>query len=342
MADAATVSGGIAGLVVHTLRAHGGDADGLMGRHGIEEARLWLPDARVPLVEEQRMWEEAADELGDAAFGLHAVYQWKPGDFDVFGYAIASSPTLRDAGHAISRYNRLIHDVAEIQVEEEGDEARFVHWFRTDARGACWHAALFTVASWLAIGRELTGESWPCLGADFQRPEPDDTEEVRAFFDAPLSFGQPRNRLVFPREVLDLPIGGGDAALHRVLTRHAELALSQLPEPDEDRTLHTLRSGLAEALKAGEASMEEMATRLKMSPRTLQRRLKDAGTSFKDVLDEVRRRLATTHLADPRIGIADCAYLLGYSEPSAFQRAFKRWTGTSVGAWRAERAATRP
>ena len=111
--------------------------------------------------------------------------------------------------------------------------------------------------------------------------------------------------------------------------------LQSVPDLDEDRTLHEVRRLLPDALRDGEASMEFLAARLKMSPRTLQRRLKDVGVTFKEVLDDVRRQLATSLFKEEHIGITDAAYLLGFSEPSAFQRAFKRWTRQSAGAWRA-------
>jgi AraC-like DNA-binding protein len=338
MSDA-TVLARIPALIAKTLDAAGGDGAALLARHGIDPAVFENPDARVPLALEQKLWLDAAAEADDPAFGLAAVYQYGPGEFDVFDFAIRKSPTLRAALEAVCRYNRLVHDVAEIRLVEEDGVARIEHWFRGDAKGACWPPALFTVASWLVVGRQLTGVDWAATGVWFQRPEPPDSEPVRAVFgDASIRFDQPINALLFDAAHLDLPLQGGDPALQQVLLRHADVMLERLPAVDEDRTLHQIRAALPELLREGAPSMEAMAADLQMSPRTLQRRLKDLGTTFKDVVEEVRRHLAMSLLEERKMGIADVAYLLGYSEPSAFQRAFKRWTGESVGAWRDARA----
>jgi AraC-like DNA-binding protein len=334
----ATVSARIPALIVRTLDELGGDGAALLDRHAIDAAVLTDPDARVPLASEQRMWEEAAVEVSDEAFGLSALARFEPGGFDVYDYAIRKSANLGAGLDAAARYNRLVHDVAEINLARHDEEAHITHHFRGVAQGATWHAALFTVASWLLVGRQLTGVDFPALRVGFQRPRPPNHDALAALFGAPIAYDQPQNLLVLRADDFDLPLVGADPALHAILARAAEQALARLPDIAEDRSLHAVRAALPDALRDGQASIDDMAARLKMSPRTLQRRLKDAGTSFKELVDDVRRQLATSLLEDERMGIADCAYLLGYSEPSAFQRAFKRWTGVSAGAWRAARA----
>jgi AraC-like DNA-binding protein len=117
--------------------------------------------------------------------------------------------------------------------------------------------------------------------------------------------------------------------LSRVVIRHAEALLAALPVPAPDSSAHRVRRILADALADGEgqATLAAVADKLHMSERSLQRRLADEGLKFDALLDELRRELAVRYLQDRKVAIAEVAYLLGYSEPSAFHRAFKRWTG---------------
>jgi AraC-like DNA-binding protein len=117
-----------------------------------------------------------------------------------------------------------------------------------------------------------------------------------------------------------------DPALSRVIERHAESLLAGRPNPVAS-TPERVRQLFASALGEGEVGLSSIAQKLKMSERSLQRRLADEGVSFDSLLDEVCRELAQRYLADPKIAVSEVAYLLGYSEPSPFHRAFKRWTG---------------
>lgn len=130
-----------------------------------------------------------------------------------------------------------------------------------------------------------------------------------------------------------MPVQGGDPALFSFLEEHAKAALASRPKTDD--LIDKLRHDLREALKQGEPNVERLATRLSMSGRTLQRRLADLGTSFQDVLDQVRFDLARAWLQDARLDLSQVAYLLGYSELRAFDRAFRRWANMSPGEWRA-------
>jgi AraC-like DNA-binding protein len=128
--------------------------------------------------------------------------------------------------------------------------------------------------------------------------------------------------------VLERPNPTADPALSRTILRHAEALLAALPEPTATYA-ERVRRGLAEILGEGEVSLRQVARGLKMSERSLQRRLAAEGVTFDGLLDDVRHHLALRYLADPSIAVSEVAYLLGYSEPSPFHRAFRRWTGAT-------------
>lgn len=298
----------------------------------LEQSILDNPDARIPMELEVALWQVLAERSGDDCFGLHAALTMEPGEFDVMDYAIRTSSTLRQAFGNARRYNRLLHDVAEFELTDDGKIARFDHYFRNDPNGANWHAADFTLASVYAIGIGITGQQWVPKRVCFQHAEPAEIAPYKKVFPCLLEFNCERNCLIFDSAVLDFPVIGSDPALNTVLTRHADELLSKLPESDD--VVDQVRTELANCLKHGDPTIEQIAENLHITPRTLQRRLKESGTTYKVLVDVMRKGLAARYLRESKFGVSEIAYLLGYSEPSAFHRAFQRWFSRSPGSFR--------
>jgi AraC-like DNA-binding protein len=225
------------------------------------------------------------------------------------------------------RYNRLVHDAAEFELVESGGEARLTQRFRGDPRGASWQVSDYSLGGLMTVCRELVGDDWTPLAVALSHPSPPDPTPYRDFFGVLPTFGGEVNELVLPRVLLDRPIASADPLLHDVLRRHAEALLARRPRAGD--LLAQVREVLAREVSRGEPRIEELAGWLGQGVRTLQRRLAEVGTTYQDVLDDVRRDLALRLLDERRVAVAEIAYLLGYSEPSAFHRAFKRWTGTT-------------
>ncbi|HYY42110.1 MAG TPA: helix-turn-helix domain-containing protein, partial [Pyrinomonadaceae bacterium] len=161
----------------------------------------------------------------------------------------------------------------------------------------------------------------------FQHPQPADTTEHRRIFRAPVHFDQPRNELVLDRALLALPLARADAGLCALLDRHAQELLARLPQRDD--TTAQVRRLLSDALSGGDPNIAAVARQLGLSARTLQRKLRAEGTSYQDLLDLMRRDLARRYLQERDMAVCEVAYLLGFSGPSAFHRAFRRWTGVT-------------
>ena len=149
-----------------------------------------------------------------------------------------------------------------------------------------------------------------------------------------MQFRSERDELLVPAALLDHRQSSAQGALSRVLGRYLEERLARLP--DEHDFLSRFRNELGRALGQGQADLDHLAKRLGMSARTLRRRLREHDTTHRQEQDSVRRRLAMHHLRRREFSIGEIAFLLGYSEPSAFHRAFRRWTGTTAMAWRRE------
>lgn len=323
--DSIEVSARIGALVVQAAAAAGVPAALLQRDTGFDLARAADPDARIPLAQEEALWNEAAARTGDDAFGIHAAEALKPGALDVLDYAVRTAPTLRASLERLARYNRLLHDVAVFTLIDRGEVLRIEHAFHA-AAVPCRHAAEFTLASLVVVGSQMNGAPIRPLLVEFRHQEPASVREHQRLFGLKPRFSAAVNAIEFAAADVDRPTLSADPALFNVIQRHAEALLAARPEPTET-TSRRVRRMLGESLGQGEITLAEMAARLHMSPRSLQRRLADEGISFDGVLDELRRELALRYLADPKIAIGEVAYLLGYSEPSAFHRAFKRWTG---------------
>jgi len=280
-------------------------------------------NARVSMQMEIALWDFLVSRTGDDFFGLHAGAGLTPGEFDVMDYAIRTSPTLRHALENASRYNRLLHDEAIIELVTTEKTAIVKHYFRTDPQGANWQAADFTLASIVGVGRAITGKDWKLNKVCFQHAEPEDVIEYQKYFSAKLEFLCDCNSLEFNRAFLDIPIPKSDPALNLVLTRHADDLLKSLPRSSD--IVERVREKLAKSLRGGNSGIDAIAESLNMTSRTLQRKLKESNTSYKELLDDMRKNLAKHYLENKNIGVSEVAYLLGYSEPSVFHRAFKRW-----------------
>lgn len=322
------VSAQIGAMIVHMAAAQGVDRIRLREATGFDPALAHDPDSRIPLEQEEALWSLAARLSGDEDFGLHAAESLQAGAFDVLDYSVRTAPTLREALERLVRYNRLIHDVAVFTLIDGPDRCRIEHGFLRTARTPCRHASEFTLASILVVASQLIGEKVEGMSVEFAHGPPASVAEHRRLFGVEPTFHRSVNALEFSHEFLERRIPGSDPGLSKVIERHAAALLAARPVPAETASSR-VQALVAEMISDGDVSIAKVAARLRMSIRSLQRRLADEGLSFDGVVDELRRDLALRYLGEKALSVAEVAYLLGYSEPSAFHRAFKRWTGAT-------------
>jgi AraC-like DNA-binding protein len=313
------------------LRALGHDPAPVLAAAGIDTPLLDDPDATVPMGAGVAFLAEAARRAGDPNIGLHLAERADLGSFDVHLYAMLSSPTLGAAFERLGRYQRLIHETTRVELAREGACAVLRHRM-PGGLAAPRQTAEFLVAAWLRGGRVATGEDWGPLEVRFAHRRPDDVREHAQVFRAPVHFSAGENALVLPATLLDRPCVRADPALLAVLDRYAADRIARTPATSSfaDRA----RAGLVELLRDGNPGASRLAARLRMSVRSLARGLAAEGTSYRELLDHLRRETAAHHLADDRVAIAEVAFLLGFADLSAFYRAFKRWTGKTPAEFR--------
>jgi AraC-like DNA-binding protein len=319
--------------VLARLRALGIEADVVLSAAGVAPAILNDADARIPHRLALGVWCEAVRRSGDDAFGIHAAEGIRPGAFDVLDYATRSSATLAEGLARLVRYHRILHDAAVVQLSVNGDRARLTHALPDHAGELPRHTAEFIVAAWVVVARQATGMDFAPLDVSFRHSPPPDLREHERLFRAPIRFDSAANGLVLPRTTLDLPLLKSDPGLCAVLERQMGELLERLPRT----TSFSVRVGqmVGKDLSTAAPSATAAARKLHMSRRTLQRLLQAEGTTFSELVDGLRRDLATRYLREPAIAIAEVAFLLGFSEASAFHRAFKRWHGVTPAAYRA-------
>lgn len=327
------MSARVAGPILRAAAARGADPAALAGSVGFDRALLADPDASIPLPQEAALWEAAAAAAGDADLGLHAAESLQPGEFDVIDYAVRSAPDVREALARLARYNRLVHDLAVIEVTDTGRGVDITHRFDARDVAPSRHASEFTLASVLVVAAQATGAPMPAHRVELAHPEPAATSEHQRVFGVRPRFGAGASVLALSRGSASRRVLTADPALSRILTAHAD-ALLAARGPAAPSVADQVRRCLAQHLENGPPALAQVARHLHTSERSLQRRLREEGTRFAEVADGLRHELALRYVADPKLSLGEVAYLLGFAEPSAFHRAFRRWTGTTATALR--------
>ncbi|MGA4634915.1 AraC family transcriptional regulator [Pseudomonas solani] len=272
-----------------------------------------------------RLLVTAAQALDDPLLGLHVGQTISARHLGVLGSVLLACGNLDAALVRLERYLRLVFDVIPMH-RRDGEGWCELAWDITQYQpGALVNETGFVAM--VQFCRALVRGTVNPLSIDFNHAGPSDTAPYERFFGCPVRFNQPEAVLRFPSRLLELPLKSPDPALVSLLEQHADGLLAQLPQQEE--AVELVRKAITRALREGEPGIEQIGSRLHLSPRTLQRRLQEAGTSFRKELNLVRHELALSYLRDPRLQIMDIAMLLGYSEHSAFTRAFKEWSGQS-------------
>lgn len=324
------------------LQAAGSGLQAVLRRLGIDPVVLAEPEHRLAFKQFVQVLDAAAAITGDDCLGLHLGAAQSPRIAGVLGYALQSSPDVRAQLALAVRYFALHQDGAEVELSVDGGVATLRYAVLDPHVLMHRHDAEATLALCVGQWRVHTGHAqWAPASVHFEHPEPAPgaVRALEGFFRCPVRFGEPLNGARFPAAFLDTPLRTADSALHAILSRYAEESLAR--HAGTTTLAGRARRLIAAGLAHGAASIDEVARRLALSPRTLQRQLGDAGLQFTELVDETRRELAARYLRDERISLTDAAFLVGYSDLTAFHRAFRRWfQQTPLEYQRQQRAAT--
>jgi AraC-like DNA-binding protein len=299
---------------------------------GLEE--FGNPETRISHAVAMKALLTAIERHGDPLIGLRAGQIVDHGDFDVLEYAARAAPSFGEAMRVMSRYLRIMHEGVHISIEVDGHLAI---WRTQIASDVPVPPALndFIIACSLAFSKRNVAVYEDPIEIRMMHARPDYADEVERRFGAKVTYGATHNMIVMRRERLDVPMLRASPEMSKAFEHQARRTLEKLF--DKDSLADRVRNEVAAQLRTGQANMGEAARRLAMGVATLRRKLEDDGTTFRDIVDELREELALAHLATRDVSVSEIAFLLGFSNVRAFGRAFRRWTGQSPSEFRAGR-----
>lgn len=303
----------------------GVDTGAMLRAVGIRRETLEDPDARLQNRDAGALWAEAYRLSGDPVLSLHVAEACPLGAYKVIDYMGASARTVGEAFRCSSRFFGLINTAARVQLDESGDPVTFDVSGESGPAGVSRPYAEYCLAVFVLHVRAATGVPLELRRVTFSHRRPPDIGEHERVFGCPVIFEAEHNRLYLDRAAWETPTRGANSGVLGVLIEHASLLLSRLPRgPD---LVERTRQAIGGRLRVGDPSLGSVARGLGMSERSLQRHLGELGYTYNALADEVREATARLYLDQPDVALAEIAYLLGFADQAAFNRAFKRWTG---------------
>jgi AraC-like DNA-binding protein len=330
-AEPGTIAICFVAAALQSVRGRDLDADDLLAKVGLSSSLLQVPQARVSAKHYGALWRAIATALDDEFFGQDSR-RMKSGSFAMLCHTVLSCKTLAQALDRSLRFYALILDDLSGTIEHTGSEARIVLHDR--AVGANPRAfahelmlmLLHGVSCWL-VGRRI-----PIQRAEFGYEEPAHSAEYRLMYCTDLRFNRPNTLIAFDAGHLDLPVVQNERSIKEFLRSAPESIL--LKYKNGSSLAARVRRRLRQFLPGAVPDFAELADDMNMTPATMRRRLNEEGESYQSIKDQLRRDLAISYLSHSGRSVVDIALELGFAEPSAFHRAFRKWTGASPGQFR--------
>jgi AraC-like DNA-binding protein len=324
----------MAQMVRRLLEMHGLDAVGISRAAGLDLAAVAGPAERIDIDRFDAIMRVAIPLIGNPAFGLQAARCWHPANLGVLGHAWLSSSTLRTGLARLARYNRIVSERGLVEVEDTGRDLTLRFWARRGNPAVDNLAAVIVdiaMSLLLDMCRMNAGAALRPVAVHLRRHAPEDASTYEYFFGCAVQFSADENSFTLAHADVDRVLPSSNKQLAAVFDRMLSEELGRLDKSD---VVSRCRAGVLEHLGSGELSANDMAKALNMSPRTLQRKLAEANTTYLKLVDDTRRDLGLRYVADPRYSITEITFMLGFAQQSGFTRAFRRWTGSSPSAYR--------
>lgn len=301
----------------------------LLKEVGLSRDLLENPESLISYRKFLNLLELCAQRSGNQFFGLQYGLHQGVGIFGPLLYLIRNAKNVREALQELAHYYHLHSGAAEVKLELQGDHVLLLYSPGYEGLLSLRHGTELALGVGMQLMRTLLGSRWQPLAALQQHTPVNEPSVYRRLLGLIPQFNTPYNALVFDAHLLESPLSAADKNLHRLIQQHLE-SLDQL-------SIHELPTYVQQLLRSflpnGRVTVELIANYMMLSPRTLQRYLANEGTSFQALQDQTRQALATRYLRDSEISLTQLAGLLGYSDLSAFSRAFQRWFGKSPREW---------
>jgi AraC-like DNA-binding protein len=307
------------------IESCGHDPAPLYRKAGINPALLKKSDARIGISHVDELWRLAAELLDDPCFGIKMTANWHPSYVGALGYAWCASSTLRTAFNRVVRYIHVVSEDLDIELADTPAGLKVI----LDLEKSVFtlpqhHDVVLSVI--MHMCRFNYGDELMPTEVCMAHSQPPCEKIISAFFRIPVIYDAPASSITLSKSDVDMTLRSGNRELALL---HDEFLMKYLIEIKKGDIVRQIQSVIIENLPSGNVTDNLIARELNLSERSLQRKLKERGTSFRAVLDNVREMAAIQYIKNPVNSMSDIAFLLGFSEQSAFSRAFKKWTGTS-------------
>lgn len=312
-------------LIYQAMQSAGVDAEAVLNRLGMEAGQLDDTGLRTPHAGHQLFWRAVEEVSGDPHCGIHLAEHVPVFRGQVLDYLFLSSPTFGDGLKRAQKYQRLLSDAVGSRLELTPGDCFLVFGNSGSKEGGVpGHTVECVAMGLIRFFEHVTEGGFKVERIWFRHRSDTPVAEYERVFGCPVELGRSENRVWFNRLVLARPSAHHEPELLRL---HEQVASARVAELERRDLVAEVRRIIGEGLEDGDVSLEQVAARLGIKPRALRTRLTEAGTSFNQVLADYRCRLARRLLARTDESIDQIVYLTGFSEPSTFYRAFKRWVG---------------
>ncbi|NUM44074.1 MAG: AraC family transcriptional regulator [Anaerolineales bacterium] len=322
-------------LYLHSLNV---DVDEFLHSLGVDPQTVRALDERIPVETYLLIQDEAARFIRDPYLGLHMGEFAEAGSWSILGYMMMNCNTLGAAFEKAGKYSRIIGNLIDARAEIKPGKIHVTYFTPPHAPAMSHHCYESTISSTVQMMRTLTGAPLNPLEVTFTHPQPESTAEHERIFRCPVRFGHEENSLTLDWMIASLPVRMANPSLLEHFEKYAQDFMAQMERNDEHT--RTVTRIILSKLDDENLSIEKVAKELSVSVRTLQNRLEAEEVVFSDLLRDIRQRLAQKYIRDDYT-VEQITYLLGFSEPSVFRKAFKKWLGVTPREYR-ERVRSHP
>ncbi len=320
------VSVSVLSQLLRYLKHLDADIDGIFQSAGVDPGFLHDPDSHIPVETYIAIQEEAASTTQDPCFGLHMGEFAEPGSWSILGYMMMNCQTLSEAAEKSARYSKIVGNLIQMKAQLGWGKVKVILSTPKHAPALSRHCFESTLSSTVRMGRSLTGKQIDPLEVCFDYSQPASISEYERIFHSPVLFDQKQTSITFDIRVGNTPLLQPNRNLLEQFENYAREYLAEIE--GIDKTTRAVTKHILARLDSKDLTLVSIADEMSMSVRTLQNHLKSEGVVFRELLEDTRVRLAKKYLCE-NYTVEDITYLLGFSEPSVFRKAFKKWSGST-------------
>ena len=316
--------------IAESLKDYEIDAETLFNSLGMDYSRLSDEDGYYLQDQVTRLWNAAAEASNDPLFGLKTGFKIQSTSYPALGYALMASKDFLACCKRMVRFQDVLAEGLYLELKQENQQYAFVFGIKDCDLPPSQHAVDAMFSSFLNFTAWLTQKHVNPVRATLQRKAPQNPVPFDDIFNCPIDYSCNQNCLFFTNENMHFPLATADEVIANI---HDDNVSRLLEKQLKGNTTSNVRNLIIDGLPKGEPKQDTIAEHMNISTSTLKRRLSEENTRFKSLLDETRAQLAIGYLQQSHLSLTRIAELLGFSETSGFNRAFKRWKGISPKQW---------